>query len=212
MRLIGLALTALALLLVPAGAQARSRDRDHDKLPDKWEKKFHISTHSKSGRRDPDRDGLNNRNEYRFKTNPRRADSDRDGVEDGQERAGRITSFDATSGRLVIDLANGASVSGLVSSGTEIECDDARAVASRDESSDPGDNDDDRGDDHGDRGENEPGDDHGDRSENEAGDDHGDGEDSHCGAEALTAGTLVKEAEARATAGGLVFEEIELLR
>lgn len=112
----------------------------------------------------------------------------------------------------MIDLANGASVSGLVSSGTEIECDDARAVASRDGSSDPGDNDDDRGDDHGDRGENEPGDDHGDRSENEAGDDRGDGEDSHCGAEALTAGTLVKEAEARVTAGGLVFKEIELLR
>lgn len=209
MRLIGLVLTALALLLFPAGAQAKSRDRDHDKLPDKWEKRFHISTHSKSGRRDMDHDGLNNRNEYRFKTNPRRADSDRDGIEDGDERAGRITSFDAASGRLVIDLANGTSVTGLVSSGTEIECEHARARASREGSSGSGRGDDDHGDD--DRGDDDRGDDHGDR-EHEPGDDHGDREDERCGVGALTAGTLVKEAEARVTAGGLVFEEIELLR
>src|SRR3954470_16511124 len=69
-----------ALLALPAGAMAR--DRDHDKLPDKWEHKFHLSTHHKSGKGDPDKDGLNNRGEFKSKTNPRRRDSDDDGLND----------------------------------------------------------------------------------------------------------------------------------
>ena len=74
-----------ALLALPAGAMAKSRDRDHDRLPDKWEHKFHLSTHHKSGKGDPDRDGLNNRGEFKSKTNPRKADTDRDGVLDANE-------------------------------------------------------------------------------------------------------------------------------
>lgn len=87
MRRLGLAVMLLALLLVPAAAQAR--DRDHDKLPDRWEKQFHISTKAKSGGKDPDKDGLSNRGEFRSKTNPHRADTDRDGVRDGDEDADR---------------------------------------------------------------------------------------------------------------------------
>src|SRR4051812_37880409 len=64
---------------------AKSRDRDHDKLPDKWEHKFHLSTHHKSGKGDPDKDGLNNRGEFKSKTNPRKADTDRDGVNDAND-------------------------------------------------------------------------------------------------------------------------------
>src|SRR3954466_15994087 len=64
---------------------AKSRDRDHDKLPDKWEHKFHLSTHHKSGKGDPDKDGLDKRGEFRSKTNPRKADSDRDGVNDAND-------------------------------------------------------------------------------------------------------------------------------
>jgi hypothetical protein len=78
-------MAALALLLVPGGAAAKSRDRDHDKLPDKWEKRHHLSTKKKSARKDGDRDGLNNLCEYRSKTKPRRADSDHDGRPDGDE-------------------------------------------------------------------------------------------------------------------------------
>jgi hypothetical protein len=74
---------ALALLIIPAAAQAR--DRDHDGLPDKWEKKFHLSTHKNSANADPDRDRVDNRNEFRERTNPRRKDSNRNGRPDGRE-------------------------------------------------------------------------------------------------------------------------------
>ncbi len=74
---------ALALLIIPAAAQAR--DRDHDGLPDKWEKRHHLSTKAKSANGDPDRDRVDNRNELREGTNPRRRDSDRDGRPDGRE-------------------------------------------------------------------------------------------------------------------------------
>ena len=74
-----------ALLAVPGAAMAKSRDRDHDKLPDKWEHKFHLSTHHKSAKGDPDKDGLNNRGEFKAKTNPRRGDTDRDGIDDAND-------------------------------------------------------------------------------------------------------------------------------
>jgi hypothetical protein len=74
-----------ALLAVPGTAMAKSRDRDHDGLPDKWEKKFHLSTHKKSAKGDPDRDGLNNMGEFRSRTNPRKADTDNDGVNDAND-------------------------------------------------------------------------------------------------------------------------------
>ena len=74
-----------ALLAVPGTAMAKSRDRDHDGLPDKWEKKFHLSTHKKSAKGDPDRDGLNNMGEFRSRTNPRRADTNHNGVNDAND-------------------------------------------------------------------------------------------------------------------------------
>lgn len=74
-----------ALLAVPGAAMAKSRDRDHDKLPDKWEKKFHLSTHKKNAKGDPDRDGLNNLGEFRSGTNPRRADTNNNGVSDAND-------------------------------------------------------------------------------------------------------------------------------
>src|SRR3954447_11591693 len=81
--LFGVALAAL--LALPGAAMAKSRDRDHDKLPDKWEHKFHLSTHKNSAEGDPDKDGLNNRGEFKAKTNPRKADTDRDGINDAND-------------------------------------------------------------------------------------------------------------------------------
>jgi hypothetical protein len=73
------------LLAVPATTWARPRDRDHDRLPDQWEKRYHLSTRASSAGRDPDHDRLTNRSEYRHRTNPRRADTDRDGLTDYAE-------------------------------------------------------------------------------------------------------------------------------
>lgn len=265
MRRIGLTLTVLALLLVPATAQAR--DRDRDKLPDTWEKKFNISTKKKSGRADPDRDGLSNLGEYRARTNPRRADTDRDrirdddedpdrdrvdngneedegtrprdpdsdddgirdgredrdrdglsnaaedttgndptdtdtdddGTRDGAEQAGVVTSFEG--GKLTIDLANGSSVSGLVTGDTEIECEteDQEEADNDDGPSARASSDDESG-----------SDEESDETPDEGEADEDDGE--RCSTADLVPGARVHEAEGRLTADGLVFEEIELVK
>jgi hypothetical protein len=77
------ALALLAALAAPAAAFAR--DRDHDGLPDRWEKRHHLSLHHKSAARDPDRDKVDNRNEFVEGTDPRDRDTDNDGVRDGRE-------------------------------------------------------------------------------------------------------------------------------
>ncbi|HEY0633128.1 MAG TPA: hypothetical protein VGC98_13815 [Thermoleophilaceae bacterium] len=74
-----------ALLAMPGAAMAKSRDRDHDKLPDKWEKKFHLSTHKNNANGDPDHDGLTNLGEFRSRTNPRDADTNNNGVNDAND-------------------------------------------------------------------------------------------------------------------------------
>ena len=84
MKTFRLALTLFVLLLLPAAA-AEAKDRDRDKLPDRWEKRHHLSTKKKSGAADPDRDGLSNLGEYRSKTSPRRKDTDRDRILDDDE-------------------------------------------------------------------------------------------------------------------------------
>jgi hypothetical protein len=278
----------LALLVVPAAAQAR--DRDGDKLPDRWEKKYKISTKTKSGKKDPDRDGLTNRGEYRAKTNPRRADTDRDGIRDddedadrdrvdngneedegtkprdrdsdddgkrdgredrdrdglnnagedstgndptdkdtdddgtgdGDEQAGVVASFDGTT--LKIDLANGDSVTGQVTSATDVECEtedqaeggrEGTAPRARRSSDDgPGDDAEDDGP-NGDADDREgPGSDDGPGSEDDGDDGPGDDEDDgvSCTTADLVPGARVHEAEAKLTAGGLVFTEVELLK
>jgi hypothetical protein len=68
-----------------AARAAKARDRDGDGLPDRWERRYRLSTRKRSGKRDPDHDGLRNRREYRLRLNPRRADTDRDGLRDGAE-------------------------------------------------------------------------------------------------------------------------------
>jgi hypothetical protein len=78
------AAVALAMLALPAVASASKRDRNHDGVPDRWAAKHGLSG-KKAAKGDPDRDGLNNRAEYRSMTHPRRADSDGDGTGDAGE-------------------------------------------------------------------------------------------------------------------------------
>jgi Bacterial TSP3 repeat len=79
-----LPMVVLAYLAATVSAGA-PRDRDHDRLPDRWERKHHLSTGKPSAKRDPDGDRLSNRREMRLRTHPRRADTDRDRLRDGAE-------------------------------------------------------------------------------------------------------------------------------
>jgi hypothetical protein len=76
---------ALAALLAVFAMPALARDRNGDGLPDRWEKHNNLSLKVKQSKRDQDRDKLNNRSEYRAKTDPRKADTDGDGLKDGEE-------------------------------------------------------------------------------------------------------------------------------
>jgi hypothetical protein len=224
-RTVTIAATALAaaLMLVPAAAQASgsdnrasAADRNADRIPDRWERRHHLSLKVKQTRRDQDRDGLNNLGEFRSKTNPRDRDSDDDGIrdgaekrfgfsprdddsdddgrDDGDENAGRVASFE--NGVLTIQLAAGGTISGRVVDGvTEIECrGTATAQASHDE-----------GDDDGPSDNSGPG---------NAEDDHGDDEDEdgNCSSANLTPNTIVHEAELKIGDGGAVFDEVELVK
>jgi hypothetical protein len=76
---------ALALLLAAFAGTAVAKDRNHDRIPDKWEKRFHLSLSVNQADRDQDRDGVDNLNEFQEGTNPRDRDSDNDGRPDGRE-------------------------------------------------------------------------------------------------------------------------------
>ncbi len=231
---------ALIVFAIPATASAkrshhkshhsRVKDRNHNGIPDRWEHKFHV--HKATA--DPDRDGVTNIGEFHDGTNPRDADTDNDGVKDGQddanhdgiedqdEQSGVIDSFDATTGKLTVTLVNGDSLTGTVTSDTEIECENSTTAPtttastrhdgeSGDDNSGPGSTqsgDDNSGpgstnsgdDDQGDN--NDQGDDNDDQGENE--------NEGNCSTDALQPTTIVKEAELRLTSGGAVFEKIEL--
>jgi hypothetical protein len=191
------ALGALALLALPSIAAAK--DRNHDKIPDRWEKRHHLSLTVQQSGRDQDRDHLDNRGEFRVGDNPRDRDSDHDGVMDGDENAGTIASYDTESGKLVINLFGGETISGLVTEDTRIRCrldrhdigdDEGGATVSRHgedgDNSGPGNSGDDpanhdEGDDHGeDPAGHDEGDDHGeDPAGHDAGDDHGEDPAGH---------------------------------
>jgi hypothetical protein len=205
------ALGALALLAVPGAAAAK--DRNHDRIPDRWEKRHHLSTAVNQAQRDQDRDHLRNRAEFLAGDNPRNRDSDDDGVADGNEKAGTITSFDPATGRLVINLFNGDAVSGLVTESTRIRCEDE---SSPNTTMDRGEEE--PGDDNGGQGE-EPGDDNG----GEAADNSGPGSSNSgpgrgdedvdaakCTTADLIPGATIEEAELELEHGVATYEEVEL--
>jgi hypothetical protein len=228
----GLALVAaaaLAMLALPGIAAAK--DGNHDRIPDRWEARHHLSLHVNQAGRDQDHD----RAEFFADDNPRDRDSDDDGVIDGDENAGTIASFDATSGKLTITLFGGDTISGLVTDQTRIKCEDEHSpdvsTRARHGEEEPGDDrgghGEEAGDDNGGHGE-EPGDDHGDHGE-EPGDDNGDnsgpgssnsgrgpsghddnGTGANCAMSDLIVGATVEEAELELEHGTASFDEVEL--
>jgi hypothetical protein len=217
-----LALGALALLAMPSLAAAK--DRNHDHIPDKWETKHHLSLKVNQARLDQDSDHLRNRAEFLAGFNPRDKDSNDDGVMDGEENAGTIASFDAESGKLTIDLFGGETISGLVTEGTEIKCEDhGGASASSSGPGSGGEGEVEPGDDEGGEGEIEPGDDNGGEEEPDnsgpgsensgpgnADDDGEEAGESNCTTADLVPGAVVHEAELKVANGQATFEEVEL--
>jgi hypothetical protein len=202
---------AVAASLMLAGA-ALAKDRNHDRIPDRWEKRHHLSLNVKQAKRDQDHDGLKNRGEFKAKLNPRDADTDNDGVDDGDENAGTVDSFE--DGVLEITLAGGGTLSAAVTDDTEIECDDD---AGDDRGHDEGGRhhgDDDGGHEHGDddSGDDDGGDDDAQAASLSGDDDHGDDDEGNedCGSEALVAGAKVLEAELKVRGGEAVWTEVEL--
>jgi hypothetical protein len=226
--LLAAALGTVALLALPSVAAAKDRNRDH--IPDRWEKRHHLSLHVNQDRRDQDRDHLGNRGEFKAGDNPRDRDTDNDGVMDGEENAGTIASFDQETGKLTINLFGGETVTGFVTEDTRIECGhgckhhaedgDDQASASDDGNSGPGDghsgpgdgseppsagqggqeNDDPAGDDNG-----MPGANQGPGNEDEQGDNG-----ASCTTAALVVGATVEEAELEVSNGKATFEKIVL--
>jgi hypothetical protein len=216
----------LALLAFPAFAAAKHhhRDRNHDGIPDRWEKRHHLSLKVNQAGRDQDHEGLDNRGEFENRTDPRDpdtdndglkdredqevgddpndADTDDDGIEDGQENAGTVESFDGTT--LTIKLAGGGTLSGMVTDSTEIECERHEDGAQMSEDGNSGE---DQGEDQGPDQEGQAGDGSG---EDGSGENEGPGEGEACTTADLAPGATVHEAELGAASEGAVFEEIEL--
>jgi hypothetical protein len=215
--LLAMALGVLALLAMPAIAAAK--DRNHDHIPDRWEKRHHLSLGVNQAGHDQDGDHLRNRGEFEAGDNPRDDDSDDDGVMDGEENAGTIASFDASSGKLVIDLFGTETVSGLVTDQTRIKCEDEHSldVSMSSQGSDSGDDQggqgEEPGDDNGGHGE-EPGDDNGGPGSANSGPsgDDGNGAGANCTTSDLIVGAVVQEAGLEIEHGTATFDEVELAR
>jgi hypothetical protein len=192
---------ALGLMLMLAlPGQAAARDRNHDRIPDRWEHKHHLSLRVDQARRDQDRDGLANRGEFMATDLPHDPDTDNDAIEDGDENAGTIQSFDADTGRLVINLFAGDTLSGQVTPDTEIKCENENENEAEDN---------DQNEDRLAREDGSSEDNSGPGSDNsEPG--NADDQEDNCTTADLTPGRTVEEAELHTEGGAAVFEEVEL--
>lgn len=91
--------SAFLIAALAATAQAAPRDANRDGIPDRWERKHHLSLKSDQSRKDQDHDGVANLCEHQAGTSPRRKDSDRDRRRDGAEDSDRDRLTNASESR-----------------------------------------------------------------------------------------------------------------
>lgn len=180
-RVVFTVMSVAVLALVPASAIARSQHKHHH-----HHKRHHVRTHS-----------------FGHFT-PKSQQSTPTTTPAPSQTAGRITSFDPTTGKLVITLSDGTTTeTGLVTGDTEIEC-----QAMNDENNEV------QGDfrsDHGPGGGDGGGDNSGGGDENgNGGDNDGDEGNQNCSTASLTMGAMVLGAELRLGSSGAIWEKIEL--
>jgi hypothetical protein len=195
------------------GTSPRDADSDGDRRRD--------------GAEDADRDRLSNAAEDATGNDPKDRDSDDDGIADGGELPGTVLSF--SGGVLRVALARGGRVSGMVTPGTELDCEAEREAergwlrvprAGAAQEEDPEDYE-------------EPLDDYDDYEdiddldeidfEDDFGEDEDEGDDAGSGDEddsragscprgVLRAGARIREAELEVTPDGAFFLELSLIR
>jgi hypothetical protein len=120
------------------------------------------------------------------------------------DTAGTVTSFDGTT--LVITLNNGSTVSGVVTSDTEIDCEAPESTSSTPTTSTNNEDGDTGGGTGGTTGGTTGGGDQGDQ-----GGDGGDGGSSTCTTANLTANTVVQEAELGISSTGATWQNVDLI-
>jgi hypothetical protein len=119
-----------------------------------------------------------------------------------QGTAGTVDSF--TNGVLTIMLGDGSTVSGMVTSATELKCEVAENEVNDNDGDDSGSGDRISSDDGGSSG--------GDNSSDDGSGDNNQGEDeAMCSTSNLTPGTVVQEAELNVSSAGAVWHEVELV-
>ena len=220
---------ALALLIAAFAGTAVAKDRNHDQIPDKWEKRYHLSLKVDQANKDQDHDTVGNLDEFQDGTSPRDPDSDNDGVLDGNDEQEGVDDQGDNEGAnepddqgddndqgenednagviasfeggvLTINLDGGGQVSGVVDSNTEIECQTADESEVGDDSGPGFESDSNEIDEPGD-GETGSGDDDTPDDVEEPGEDT-------CTTDDLTPGTTVQEADLE----GGTFREVELVK
>jgi hypothetical protein len=188
----------VAALMIPSVAAAK--DRNHDRIPDRWEKRHGLSLKVNQAHKNQDHDALVNRQEFKAGDDPLDADSNNDGIDDGEDGAGTIASFDGTT--LVINQFDGSTLSGQVTDQTEIECDNGDDQGDEDNDGEGG------GDDNSGSG----GDDKAGFSasaSDDNSDDQGEDDGNVCTTADLVPGAVVQEAELDDT--GTTFEQVQIM-
>jgi hypothetical protein len=165
-------LSVAAVALVPASAMARGHHRAHH-----HKRHHHARIHDK-----------------RFGTVSSSPSSPGTPMTPPSDTAGTIASFDGTT--LVLTLNDGSSVSGKVTSDTEIEC---MSASSSDDMFQRNDNGGDHGDDQG-----------GDQGDDQGGD-HGEDGAQNCTTADLKPGATVTGAELKISSAGSVWDKVDLV-